>query len=75
MPIYFFFVFAEVIVGVNKYRLEKEEPLDVLVIDNTKVRNKQIAKLEKIKATRDQAKVRVQRKIPDYYKSIILNHS
>jgi len=47
----------EVIVGVNKYRLDKEEPLDVLVIDNTKVRNKQIAKLEKIKATRDQAKV------------------
>ena len=39
---------SEVIVGVNKYQLEKEEPVDVLSIDNTSVRNKQIEKLEKV---------------------------
>ncbi|XP_067880496.1 methylmalonyl-CoA mutase, mitochondrial [Heterodontus francisci] len=48
---------AKVIVGVNKYRLEKEETVDVLVIDNTAVRNQQIAKLEKLKASRNQAAV------------------
>ncbi|XP_068244660.1 methylmalonyl-CoA mutase, mitochondrial-like [Palaemon carinicauda] len=45
----------EVIVGVNKYRLEKEETVDVLMIDNHEVRSKQIAKLEKIRATRDES--------------------
>ncbi len=45
----------EVIVGVNKYRKEREDPIDVLSIDNMKVRDSQIAKLEKIRATRDQA--------------------
>ncbi|XP_072498507.1 methylmalonyl-CoA mutase, mitochondrial [Notamacropus eugenii] len=45
---------SEVIVGVNKYQLEKEEPVDVLSIDNTSVRNKQIEKLKKVKASRDQ---------------------
>ncbi|XP_069461880.1 methylmalonyl-CoA mutase, mitochondrial isoform X1 [Ambystoma mexicanum] len=44
---------AEVIVGVNKYKLEKEESVDVLAIDNTSVRNKQIEKIEKVKASRD----------------------
>jgi hypothetical protein len=39
---------SEVIVGVNKYRLEKEESVDVLAIDNTNVRNKQIDKLKKV---------------------------
>lgn len=39
---------SEVIVGVNKYRLEKEESVDVLAIDNTAVRNKQIEKLRKV---------------------------
>uniref|UniRef100_A0AAY4BJM5 Methylmalonyl-CoA mutase, mitochondrial n=1 Tax=Denticeps clupeoides TaxID=299321 RepID=A0AAY4BJM5_9TELE len=39
---------SEVIVGVNKYRLEKEETVDVLAIDNTAVRNKQIEKLRKV---------------------------
>lgn len=39
---------SEVIVGVNKYRLEKEETVDVLAIDNTAVRNKQIEKLHKV---------------------------
>lgn len=43
----------EVIVGVNKYRLAKEEKIDVLVIDNAKVRESQIEKLKKIRATRD----------------------
>lgn len=46
----------EVIVGVNKYRLEKEDPIDVLMVDNTKVRNSQIAKLEQIRKNRDNAK-------------------
>ncbi|VDP35115.1 unnamed protein product [Schistosoma curassoni] len=46
----------EVIVGVNKYRLEKEERVDVLVVDNTKVRESQITKLKKVRAERDQSK-------------------
>jgi methylmalonyl-CoA mutase len=46
---------AEVVVGVNKYRLAKEDPIDVLDIDNDKVRENQVARLEKIRATRDQA--------------------
>ncbi|KAF4099827.1 methylmalonyl-CoA mutase, mitochondrial [Onychostoma macrolepis] len=44
---------SEVIVGVNKYRLEKEETVDVLAIDNTAVRNKQIEKLRKVRESRD----------------------
>ncbi|XP_064473030.1 methylmalonyl-CoA mutase, mitochondrial-like [Ornithodoros turicata] len=46
----------EVIVGVNKYRLEKEDPIEVLAIDNTNVRTQQIAKIENIKNTRDNEK-------------------
>ena len=46
----------EVIVGVNKYRLQKQDPIDILDIDNVKVRDAQIARLERIKASRDQAK-------------------
>nr|XP_028577838.1 methylmalonyl-CoA mutase, mitochondrial-like isoform X3 [Podarcis muralis] len=45
---------SEVIVGVNKYQLEKEETVEVLAIDNTSVRNKQIEKLKKVKACRDE---------------------
>ncbi|MCC5992603.1 MAG: methylmalonyl-CoA mutase, partial [Rhodobacteraceae bacterium] len=45
----------EVIVGVNKYRKEKEDPIDILDIDNVKVRDAQIARLERIRASRDQA--------------------
>uniref|UniRef100_A0A3Q3GH92 Methylmalonyl-CoA mutase, mitochondrial n=1 Tax=Labrus bergylta TaxID=56723 RepID=A0A3Q3GH92_9LABR len=41
---------SEVIVGVNKYRLEKEETVEVLAIDNTIVREKQIEKLKKVKS-------------------------
>uniref|UniRef100_A0A087X608 Methylmalonyl-CoA mutase, mitochondrial n=1 Tax=Poecilia formosa TaxID=48698 RepID=A0A087X608_POEFO len=44
---------SEVIVGVNKYRLEKEETVEVLAIDNTIVRQKQIEKLRKVKESRD----------------------
>ncbi|MCD7033234.1 methylmalonyl-CoA mutase [Metabacillus sp. GX 13764] len=45
---------AESIIGVNKYRLEKEDPLDVLNIDNTEVRRKQIERLERLKRERNQ---------------------
>jgi len=44
----------EVIVGVNKYRLEKEDEIDILEIDNTAVRDAQVARLESIRATRDE---------------------
>lgn len=43
----------EVIVGVNKYRLEKEEAIDVLMIDNNEVRTKQINKLKELREKRD----------------------
>jgi methylmalonyl-CoA mutase len=46
---------AEVIVGVNKYRKDKEDPIDILDVDNVKVRESQIARLERIRASRDQA--------------------
>ena len=48
----------EVIVGVNKYRAEAEDPVDILDIDNTAVRENQIKRLDKIRATRDQAACR-----------------
>ena len=47
----------DVIVGVNKYKLAKEDPIDILAIDNVKVRDGQIDRLKKIKASRDSAKV------------------
>jgi len=47
----------DIIVGVNKYRLAKEDPLQILDVDNQKVRNSQIERLEKIKAERDTQKV------------------
>ena len=43
----------ETIVGLNKYRLAKEDPLNVLSIDNTAVRNAQIKRLEKLRSIRD----------------------
>ncbi|KAI8489665.1 hypothetical protein Bbelb_325710 [Branchiostoma belcheri] len=46
----------EVIVGVNKYRLEKEETVEVLSIDNTAVREAQMEKLRQLKASRDNSK-------------------
>ena len=47
----------QTIVGVNKYRLEKEAPIDILEIDNTEVRKEQIERLEQLKANRDEAAV------------------
>jgi len=46
---------TEVIVGVNKYRLAEEEPIDILDIDNAAVRDAQVARIEKTRAERDQA--------------------
>ena len=46
------------IVGVNRYRLENEPAVDILEVDNAKVRASQIAKIEKVRAGRDEAKVR-----------------
>ncbi|TCS65707.1 methylmalonyl-CoA mutase [Primorskyibacter sedentarius] len=45
----------EVIVGVNKYRKDKEDPIDILDVDNVKVRENQVAALKKMRATRDEA--------------------
>ncbi len=45
----------EVIVGVNKYRLDKEDPIDILDIDNAAVRVSQVARLENMRSTRDEA--------------------
>ncbi|MFD2940449.1 methylmalonyl-CoA mutase [Flavobacterium notoginsengisoli] len=47
----------DIIVGVNKYRLEKEDPLDILDVDNQLVRRQQIERLEEIKRTRNSEKV------------------
>jgi methylmalonyl-CoA mutase len=47
-----------VIVGVNRYRLAEEEEHEILEVDNAKVRASQIAKIEKVRAGRDEAKVR-----------------
>jgi methylmalonyl-CoA mutase len=46
---------AQIIVGVNKYRLEKEDPIDILEIDNTAVRLAQIERLKKLRAERNEA--------------------
>jgi methylmalonyl-CoA mutase len=46
----------EVVVGLNKFRLETEEEIEIRDVDNVAVRESQIARLNKIKATRDQAK-------------------
>ncbi|MCR9182509.1 MAG: methylmalonyl-CoA mutase [Flavobacteriaceae bacterium] len=48
----------DVIVGVNKYRLEQEDPLQILDVDNQKVRLSQIERLNKIKADRNSEKVK-----------------
>ena len=48
---------SQTIVGVNKYRLEKEAPIDILEIDNTAVRNEQIETLKKVRTRRDEKKV------------------
>ena len=48
----------EVIVGVNKYKLAKQDPIDILDIDNMKVRDAQIARLKATRAARDEAQVK-----------------
>jgi methylmalonyl-CoA mutase len=48
----------DVIVGINKYRLEKEDPLHILDVDNQMVRKQQLEQLDKIKASRDTKKVK-----------------
>ncbi len=47
----------QTIVGTNKYRLDKEDPIDILEVDNTAVREAQIARLKELKANRNQAEV------------------
>ena len=48
---------AQTIVGTNKYRLEKEDPIDILEVDNTAVREAQIRRLHELRANRNQAEV------------------
>jgi methylmalonyl-CoA mutase len=48
----------QVIVGVNRYRLEKEDPIDILDIDNTAVRKAQIERLRALRANRNEAEVK-----------------
>jgi len=50
---------SEVIVGVNKYKLEKEDEINVLSIDNTEVKEKQLARLAAIRASRDSEAVKL----------------
>ncbi|HEX6983439.1 MAG TPA: methylmalonyl-CoA mutase [Balneolaceae bacterium] len=47
----------DTIVGINKYRLDKEAPIDILEVDNAKVRNAQIERLEKLRAERNEDEV------------------
>ena len=48
----------DTIVGINRYRLEKEDPIDILAVDNTAVREAQIKRLNELRANRDEAKVK-----------------
>lgn len=50
---------SQAIIGVNKYRLDKEDPIDILEIDNTAVRLSQIERLKKLRAGRNEAEVLV----------------
>ena len=45
------------IIGLNEYRLEKEDPIDILAVDNTAVRESQVKRLQELRANRDQAAV------------------
>ena len=47
----------QTIVGTNKYRLDKEDPIDILEVDNTAVREAQIRRLQELRANRNQAEV------------------
>ena len=46
----------QAVIGVNKYRLDEEDPIEVLRIDNAEVRAVQLAKLAEVRSTRDQAR-------------------
>jgi len=48
----------DVIVGVNKYKLKSEDAVDTLEVDNMKVRDQQVARLDKVRAARDDARAR-----------------
>ena len=48
----------DTIVGINRYRLDKEDPIDILAVDNTAVRESQIKRLKELRANRDEAKVK-----------------
>ena len=48
---------SQTIVGLNKYRLEKEDPIDILEVDNTAVRLAQIERLKKLRNERNEAEV------------------
>ena len=50
---------ADSIIGVNVFRLEEQEPIDILDIDNTAVRESQVTQLEALKAARDDEAVRM----------------
>ena len=47
---------ADTIVGVNKYRLDKEDPIETLEVDNTAVRTAQLARLKLLRSSRDEKK-------------------
>lgn len=49
---------AQTIVGVNQYRLEKEDPIDILEVDNTAVRAQQIKRLQQLRANRNEIEVK-----------------
>jgi len=60
----------DVLVGVNRYKLDKEEAMEILEVDNTKVRDSQIKRLEKLRADRDDSKVTTSlKKLEDVAKS------
>ncbi|MBQ6275821.1 MAG: methylmalonyl-CoA mutase [Bacteroidales bacterium] len=48
----------QTIVGINKYRLEKEDPIDILAVDNTAVRKQQVQRLQELRAKRNNDDVR-----------------
>jgi methylmalonyl-CoA mutase len=48
---------AEIIVGVNRFRPDREEPMEILEVDNTEVRRRQVERLERLKRERDGAAV------------------
>lgn len=47
----------DVIVGVNKYKPQREDPIEILEVDNVRVREQQIVRLQQVKAARDGARV------------------